>query len=169
MRLPHFLQIYLLRHAQVALNSLGRLYRAPLASLMTAAVIGIALALPCRPVPAYRQPAATQHTLGRGRQPVTVSETHRLGTHRHRHSETNCWTGRKSSASTSSRPDQALAEFRELSGFGEALDALEDNPLPAVLAIKPVAGSTDSRNQPACWNACASCPKSKWHNWICNG
>ena len=46
MRLPHFLQVYLLRHMQVALNSLGRLYRAPLASLMTAAVIGIALALP---------------------------------------------------------------------------------------------------------------------------
>ena len=46
MKLPAFLHVYLLRHVQVALNSLGRLYRAPLASLMTAGVIGIALALP---------------------------------------------------------------------------------------------------------------------------
>ena len=34
-------------------------------------------------------------------------------------------------------PEQALAEFRALSGFGEALDALDENPLPAVLAITP--------------------------------
>ncbi len=40
------LRTWLTRHAQVSLSSLGRLYRAPLASFMTAAVIGIALALP---------------------------------------------------------------------------------------------------------------------------
>ena len=32
---------------------------------------------------------------------------------------------------------QALAQFRAQSGFGAALDALEDNPLPHVLAITP--------------------------------
>ncbi|HXN10955.1 MAG TPA: permease-like cell division protein FtsX, partial [Steroidobacteraceae bacterium] len=32
---------------------------------------------------------------------------------------------------------QALAEFRTQSGFGDALDALTDNPLPHVLAIQP--------------------------------
>lgn len=37
---------YLLRHAQVALASLGELWRQPLATLMTILVIGIALALP---------------------------------------------------------------------------------------------------------------------------
>lgn len=40
------LDIWLLRHLQVALASLGRLTRAPLSTLMTSAVIGIALALP---------------------------------------------------------------------------------------------------------------------------
>jgi cell division transport system permease protein len=34
---------------------------------------------------------------------------------------------------------QALEEFRELSGFGAALDALESNPLPALLVLEPAA------------------------------
>jgi cell division transport system permease protein len=37
----------------------------------------------------------------------------------------------------SSRPTQALAEFREYSGFGKALDALDDNPLPDTLVVTP--------------------------------
>ncbi|WP_395679143.1 permease-like cell division protein FtsX [Dokdonella sp.] len=34
-------------------------------------------------------------------------------------------------------PEQGLAEFRQLSGFGEALDALQGNPLPTVLVLTP--------------------------------
>lgn len=34
-------------------------------------------------------------------------------------------------------PEQGLAEFRQLSGFSEALDVLEDNPLPSVLVVTP--------------------------------
>ena len=37
---------WLLRHAQVSLASLGQLSRSPLPTMMTAAVLGIALALP---------------------------------------------------------------------------------------------------------------------------
>jgi len=37
---------YLMRHAQVFFYSLGQLWRTPFSMLMTAAVIGIALALP---------------------------------------------------------------------------------------------------------------------------
>ena len=33
--------------------------------------------------------------------------------------------------------DAALAEFRKSSGFGEALDALKDNPLPHALVVRP--------------------------------
>ncbi|HKJ77643.1 MAG TPA: permease-like cell division protein FtsX, partial [Gammaproteobacteria bacterium] len=33
--------------------------------------------------------------------------------------------------------EQALAEFRQLSGFGDALDALQANPLPPVLVVRP--------------------------------
>jgi cell division transport system permease protein len=34
-------------------------------------------------------------------------------------------------------PQQGLAEFRQLSGFAEALDVLQDNPLPHVLVVSP--------------------------------
>ncbi|MEJ2397638.1 MAG: permease-like cell division protein FtsX [Gammaproteobacteria bacterium] len=33
--------------------------------------------------------------------------------------------------------EQALTEFKRQSGFGDALDALDDNPLPAVLVVTP--------------------------------
>jgi len=33
--------------------------------------------------------------------------------------------------------EQAMAEFRELSGFGDALKALDENPLPPVLVVHP--------------------------------
>src|SRR6202030_1709089 len=39
--------------------------------------------------------------------------------------------------------DQALAEFRNDSGFGKALDALSENPLPDTLVVTPtLAAST---------------------------
>src|SRR5262249_54895341 len=33
--------------------------------------------------------------------------------------------------------DKAMAEFKEYSGFGAALDALKENPLPHVLHVQP--------------------------------
>src|SRR6185503_11429313 len=33
--------------------------------------------------------------------------------------------------------DQALEEFRKYSGFGAALEALQENPLPNVLHVRP--------------------------------
>ena len=33
--------------------------------------------------------------------------------------------------------DEALKEFREISGFGDALDYLDSNPLPPVLSVIP--------------------------------
>lgn len=38
--------------------------------------------------------------------------------------------------------DQALAEFKQQSGFGEALDQLPENPLPHTLVVRPSAGNT---------------------------
>jgi len=145
MRLPHFLQVYLLRHMQVALNSLGRLYRAPLASLMTAAVIGIALALPAG---LYLLTGNLQQLSTRWDGAASLSLFLQ-----HTASERQAQTLREKLLSWPEiehidliSPEQALSEFRELSGFGDTLDVLEENPLPAVLAVKPVAESTDSES-----------------------
>ncbi|MBX3691050.1 permease-like cell division protein FtsX [Dokdonella sp.] len=40
-------------------------------------------------------------------------------------------------------PDEGLAEFRQLSGFNEALDVLQHNPLPSVLVVTPRSASDD--------------------------
>ena len=137
MKLPRFLQTYLIRHAQVALNSLGRLYRSPMAALMTAAVIGIALALPSGLylLTGNLQRLSTQWDGGANlslflHQSVTEAQAQGLS------EKLEDWPEIEKIQLVTA--DQALAEFRELSGFGETLDALDDNPLPNVLAIKPV-------------------------------
>jgi len=129
---------WLARHAQVALGSVGALARKPLGSLMTIAVLGIALALP----------AGLMVMLGNLQQVVSTWEgpasislflkldiDDRQAEDLHRRIEALPEVG---SAQLVSR-HQALAEFREYSGFGDALDALDSNPLPALLLIKPAA------------------------------
>jgi cell division transport system permease protein len=40
--------------------------------------------------------------------------------------------------------EEALAEFREESGFGDALNHLTDNPLPHTLVVRPAASNTEA-------------------------
>lgn len=137
------LQSYFVRHVQVALNSLGRLYRAPLASLMTAAVIGIALALPSglylltdnlqRLSTQWDGNASFSLFLHKN---VSLQQTQTL---RNRLQQ---WPEIDSLQLIT--PEQALLEFRALSGFGEALDALDENPLPFVITIKPARAQSDA-------------------------
>ena len=148
MKLPRFLHNWLLRHVQVALSSLGRLYRAPLASFMTAAVIGIALALPSGLylLTGNLQRLSTQWdgsaNLSLFLHPsVSQQQIDSLQKKLAR------WPEVDSLQYIS--PQQALAEFRELSGFGEALDALDENPLPAVIAINPVRQHADAESAAA--------------------
>jgi cell division transport system permease protein len=138
-----FVQNYLARHAQVALSSLGRLYRTPLASLMTAAVIGIALALPSglylltgnlQRLTAQWDGSANISLFLHDR--VTLTQANRLT------DTLRAW--REVDSVQLITPEQALAEFQQLSGFGDVLDALQDNPLPAVIAIKPAASHADA-------------------------
>jgi cell division transport system permease protein len=133
---------WLLRHLQVLVASLGRLSRQPLASLMTAAVIGIAVALP-----------AALHLLVANVQ--NLASTWEGGSTISLFLETD--TSEQETAQLAQRlrerggiaevqlisAEQALDEFRRLSGFGEALDLLDENPLPAVLLVHPTAALDD--------------------------
>jgi cell division transport system permease protein len=42
------------------------------------------------------------------------------------------------------KADDALKEFRQRSGFGAALDAITDNPLPHALVVRPAVGNTSN-------------------------
>jgi len=124
------------RHLQTLVGSLGRLWQQPFATMLTIVVIGIALALPAclhvlvqnvrvasggwnsaLDISVYMKPNASldqaKRAAERIRQRRDVDEV------------------------TLIEADAALAEFRRNSGFGAALDALKDNPLPHALVVRP--------------------------------
>ena len=129
---------YLLRHAQVLFATLGQLARAPLATALTLAVIGIALALPSG---LY----------------VVLDNLERLSTGWDRGAQVSLFLKRDVSEGQALKLAQqlralptvsgvdfisreaALVEFKQQSGFGAALNALDSNPLPAVLVVRPAA------------------------------
>lgn len=128
--------IWFQRHAQVAISSLGRLASLPLSSLMTSAVIGIALALPIglhvlldnlQSVSGGWESGASISLFLK--QEISDAQAETLAQKLRQHQ-------RIDSIQVISK-DSALQEFRQLSGFGEALDALDNNPLPALLVIQP--------------------------------
>ncbi|MEN8177982.1 MAG: permease-like cell division protein FtsX [Pseudomonadota bacterium] len=130
---PH---IWLQRHAQVALSSLGRLVHLPFSTLMTSAVIGIALALP---MGLHVLLNNLQHVTGGWETGASISLFLKQEISDQRSSElvdTLKSHQRIESIELISKAS-ALKEFRRLSGFGEALQALNSNPLPALLVIQP--------------------------------
>lgn len=134
------LRTWLLRHAQVAVASLGTLARSPLASAMTIAVIGITLALPAGLYLVLHNGERVTHGIDPGGQvslflkrDVSESVAERLAERVQRLRG----VARVEYVSRA----QALAEFKRLSGFGEALAALDRNPLPAVIVVHPFAGA----------------------------
>ena len=135
------LRVYLLRHLQVFFYSLGVLSRTPFATLMTTAVIGIALALPSG-LHVVLQNAqqlsggwdgAAQISLFLKRA-VPDEEANRLARQIQSLPEV-------AGVDYVSRRD-ALQEFQRLSGFGDALEALKDNPLPSVLVVHPTVNAS---------------------------
>ena len=129
-------QNYLLRHLQVILFSLGRLWRQPVASLMTMTVIGIALSLPAGLYVLLQNvnsisdqwDDASQITLflQKNTSDLQASQLSK---------ELQSWPD--ISHATYQTATQSLTEFRQLSGLGSVLDSLRENPLPAIIIITP--------------------------------
>jgi cell division transport system permease protein len=132
------------QHLYSALSSLGRLWARRGATTLTVLVMGLALALPLllallldnlrglggaltdsREVSAFLDASAT---------PAKVDQA------------TATVRGLADVASVSVRdPAAGLAELQGIGGFGPALDALGENPLPHVLVISPVASADPAR------------------------
>jgi len=133
---------YFVSHMQALLHSLGRLVKTPLASLMTIGVIGITLALP-----------AGMHVLLQEFQGISAGwkNTTRISLFLRQDIDgaavNDLFRRLQVMPGVASvvriTPDEALAEFRQLTGFGEALQALTENPLPFVLVVQP---KTDFRD-----------------------
>lgn len=127
---------WIMRHIQALLFALGRLARAPLATLFTLLVIALALA-----VPTALQMLVNNATRAAGnlagaidvsvyfKQATPLDKVQQLARSvRER--------GGVQSAEVMSA-EAALEEFRRYSGFGAALESLQDNPLPHVLHVRP--------------------------------
>ena len=134
-------RVYLQRHAQVALESLGRLYRNLLPSTMTAAVIGIALALPAG---LYLMLDNLHRLSGSwdGQASISVFLKDEVPAQQAEGLATRIRQWPEVAALQLITPDQALQEFSARSGFADALEALDENPLPAVLIVTPRSGYT---------------------------
>lgn len=132
-----WLQDYFICHFRALLSSLGRLLHNPGSSLMTSAVIGIALAFPCG---LYVTLSNVQNVTGGWDGVAQISLFTKLSIS---DAQAESLADRLSlmqeigSIQTLTRKE-ALDEFQQFSGFGEALDVLDENPLPPVLLIKPV-------------------------------
>ena len=130
-------------HGHSLLSTLGRLSRAPLATAMTLGVIGIALALPAALHLAVDNVRTVSGSWDSALQvsvfmapTATVADAQALaGVLRSRDDVRDVRV---------ITPDEALAEFRAQSGFGDALEALQANPLPAVLVVSPARGITSA-------------------------
>jgi cell division transport system permease protein len=130
------LDAMLAHHRHTLEDSLLRLLRDPFQTLMTTVVVAIALSLPATlllvvdnvrqfennfesfsQITVYVNNTASQQQIGAIQEKiVSLSEVNSL---------------------VYINPEQALQQFTEASGFGSALEYLEDNPLPPVLLVEP--------------------------------
>ena len=127
---------YTVSHLHSVLSSLGQISRTPLASLMTVAVIGIALAMP-----------GALHLLLKNFQGVSAGWDNAaqmslfLDRNIAREDVLSLRKRLQAMPEITSvdeiTPAQALDEFRRLSDFSDALQALTDNPFPTVLIVGP--------------------------------
>ncbi|MDF2177820.1 permease-like cell division protein FtsX [Aliiglaciecola sp. CAU 1673] len=130
------LLMFFISHVRQALASLGELWRSPGSSLMTIAVLGLSITLPSA---LY----------------ILLKNTERVSAGWEQASEITLFLHQSTSEGDIQQlmtrlklwPEvdelvhidkaQALQEFKQLSGFGDALNYLDSNPLPHVILVKP--------------------------------
>ena len=125
-----------LHHRDSARDALQRMRNTPAATAMTVLVIAIALALPAGiTVLLENAQAVTRDWDGNAHLSVflkaDVSDADQRALAQRWQSRDDIERARLVTR------DEALAEFRELSGFSDVLDALPDNPLPALIMVYP--------------------------------
>lgn len=130
------LKMFFVSHLRQALSSLGDLWRAPAASLMTIGVLGLSITLPstfyimvknAEQVSAGWQDAS-EITLFL-RKNTASKDINQLRT------RLELWSEIEHVRYISAA--DGLAEFQQQSGLGDALNYLDENPLPDVLLVKP--------------------------------
>lgn len=130
-------------HLQALFGSLGRLLRSPVSTFLTLLVIALALALP-----------ASLRLFVTNAQAATGNFGNAIDLSVYFHTDVPLAKAQQLAAAARSRADiaevrlipadQGLEEFRNYSGFGDALAALKENPLPHVLHVRPRAEASSA-------------------------
>ncbi|QNH11142.1 permease-like cell division protein FtsX [Xanthomonas sp. SI] len=135
---PSRLGVWWDHHLHSIVYSLGRAMRKPWATLLTMAVMALALALPLGLSIALDNLKQFAGSVQQSRDinvflktDIDAAAANALAT---------SLRGRADVAAVALRtPEQGMAELRDSAGLGEALDALDDNPLPTLLIVTPAA------------------------------
>ncbi|GGI82042.1 permease-like cell division protein FtsX [Shewanella gelidii] len=128
--------MFFVRHVQQAMASMGELWRNPLSSIMTMAVLGVSLSLPAAlQVLVKNAESITQSWNSAAEISLFVDEGRSEQSIQSLIARIRVYP-EIAEVQYISR-EQALAEFQRLSGFGEALSYLDTNPLPAVVMVTP--------------------------------
>lgn len=133
--------IWLTRHASTAVGALGRLSRQPFASLMIVLVIAVTLALPAAINVIVKNAQSVSGSWSNAldfsvylRQDLTVAEAENIAQLIRQRADIE--------SVTLVTAEDALVEFKQQSGFGAALNQLNENPLPHALVVRPSSSNT---------------------------
>jgi cell division transport system permease protein len=129
------------RHVSTSIGSLGRIFRQPFASLMIILVIAVTLAIP-----------AALNLVVKNAQSISSGWDNALDFSIYLKRGTSESEAEGLTRLIQQRADvesvelitavEALSEFKQQSGFGQALDHLSANPLPHTLVVRPSPANT---------------------------
>ena len=130
------LSTWIERHVQTLVSSLGKLVRQPFATILTVGVIGLGLALPACLYLVVLNASAVTAGIGNTVQlsaylriPMTPEQAQKVLQSIEARDDVL--------AASLVTPEEGLRQFEEMSGFGDALKALDDNPLPYAITLRP--------------------------------
>jgi cell division transport system permease protein len=130
----HF-DLWLLQHLQALIYSLGQFAKYPLSNILTSAVIGISLALPASFYLLLDNVRFVSSSWD-GSVQVTLFLQTEIDDKQALTFANKLKENKSIVETTLIKRADALAEYQKLSGFADALNALDENPLPNVILIK---------------------------------
>jgi cell division transport system permease protein len=140
------LHSWLSQHFDCLISSGLQLLRTPLASLMTIAVLGIALALPASLYLLLENVQQVSRDWNSTAQ-ISLFLKPKISDEAVKNLADNLYQRREIKSIRVIHRDEALNEYKMLSGFSEALNVMEENPLPTVFVIQPLEDISPDANQ----------------------
>ena len=134
--------MWLLQHAQAFFFSLGQYIKHPISNLLTTAVIGISLALPASFYLLLDNVRYVSSSWD-GSVQITLFLQNEMDEAQATEFANTLSSNTLINETVLIKREEALAEYQKLSGFAEALNTLDENPLPNVVLVKPSLDSTD--------------------------